>query len=328
MPKISILMPVYNTEEFLEESICSVLEQTFTDFEFLILDDASSDGSLKIIQKYATQDKRIKLFEARKNLGFTKSRNFLLNKISGEYIAWLDSDDLFSKNKLQEQINFLSNNSDIQVLGTWGKKIFQGAISHIFPTPTGSYNIHCNFVFWNGIIQSSSIFHHSLVTEKKIKYNENFSSAEDYQFWLEAAQLVKFENIAKPLTFYRVHSAQESSKNSQRQIECHLKMVKANLERISISCELLALSQFLFLTPKYKKEYKNDIFELVEKIIRAFQHKNGRSKYFETKILRQYYKYLRVFFPHNYKKLFIKDFGWRGICAVKFFPTMERKRFY
>ena len=116
MPLLTVLMPVYNADKFLDESINSILSQTYSDFEMLILDDASTDNSLKIIKAYAKEDKRIKFLVNQKNWGEAKCRNILLKNSKTEFIAWMDADDISLPVRLQTQIDFLKQNSNIDVV--------------------------------------------------------------------------------------------------------------------------------------------------------------------------------------------------------------------
>ena len=327
MPEISVLMPVYNAEEFLDESIKSVLLQTFIDFKLIILDDASTDNSLKIIQQYAQLDQRIEFSCNKTNQGKSNSRNILLQKANTEFIAWMDADDISMPQRLKIQYNFLQNNPEIDIVGSWGRKIYAQNKTSIFPTPIKSNNIHYNFILWNGIIQSSSLFHHNLITEKKIKYDENLSSAVDYQFWADIANFAKFDNIPKPLIFYRIHQEQESTKNINRQQTCHLKIVQKNLKKFSIVCSNNILSQFLFFTPLQPLQ-KQEILFFVKEVLNLKIKQSLYSGYFKKKVLRQYYKYLRFFYPRNYNRIFIKDFGINNFYSIKLFPTIERKLLY
>ena len=115
MPLLTVLMPVYNAEKFLAESIDSILNQTYVDFEMLILDDASTDNSLKIIKAYAKEDKRIKILVNKTNQRQAKCRNSLLKKTKTEFIAWMDADDISSSHWLLTQMDFLKKNPKIDV---------------------------------------------------------------------------------------------------------------------------------------------------------------------------------------------------------------------
>ena len=119
LPILSVLMPVFNSELFVAEAIESILNQTFKDFEFLILDDASTDKSFEIIKDFGKRDSRIKVCQNEKNLGVVESRNKLINLSKGKYIAWLDSDDIAIKTRLEKQVNFLEEHPEIGMVGAW-----------------------------------------------------------------------------------------------------------------------------------------------------------------------------------------------------------------
>ena len=117
IPLLTVLMPIYNAEKFLAESINSILSQTYSDFEMLILDDASTDNSLKIIKAYAKEDKRITVLVNQKNRGEAKCRNRLLKNSKTEFIAWMDADDISLEDRLQKQMDFLKQNPNIDAVG-------------------------------------------------------------------------------------------------------------------------------------------------------------------------------------------------------------------
>ena len=110
MPKVSVLLSNYNGDKHLDESISSVLSQTYKDFEFIIVDDASTDSSRKVIENY--HDKRIKKYYAEKNRNIAYSLNLALSMASGEYIARIDSDDVWELNKLEIQVQYMENHSE------------------------------------------------------------------------------------------------------------------------------------------------------------------------------------------------------------------------
>ena len=122
-PKISVLMAAHNQEQFIKKSIKSILNQSFKDFEFLILDDASKDKTLNIIKKFQKEDKRIRLFRNEKNLGLTKSLIKLTRLARGEFIARMDSDDISLKSRFNDQISWFENDKKKVLVGTSGFKI-------------------------------------------------------------------------------------------------------------------------------------------------------------------------------------------------------------
>lgn len=119
LPSISILMAVYNEETYLKDTIESILAQTFSDFEFIIVDDGSNDKTPQILNFYSNQDQRIKLIKNETNIGLYRSLNKGLNICFGEYIARIDAADIADASRLAKQVNFLNNNLDIHIVGTF-----------------------------------------------------------------------------------------------------------------------------------------------------------------------------------------------------------------
>jgi glycosyltransferase involved in cell wall biosynthesis len=213
-PKISVIMAVYNTEEYLEEAIRSILNQTFKNFEFIIINDKSTDNSLNIIKKYIKIDKRIILINNDKNIGRTASRNKGLKIAKGEYIAIMDSDDVSLQKRFEIQYKFLENNKPIFLIG--GGVICineQGReINQLLPLT--------NFNKIKKVITKKNCFYHPTImfrNSRKIFYRDKFSSAEDYDFYLLLlTQGKKISNIGNILVRYRKRKRPNSLLNNVR----------------------------------------------------------------------------------------------------------------
>ena len=120
-PKVTVLMSVYNGKKYLHESVGSILNQTFKDFEFVIINDGSTDGTEKILEEYSRIDKRIVLIHNKENLGLTKSLNKGIKVARGEYIARMDMDDISASDRLKKEVEFLDHHQDYAVIGTFVK---------------------------------------------------------------------------------------------------------------------------------------------------------------------------------------------------------------
>lgn len=158
-PPISVIMPVYNAEKFLDESIESILNQTFKDFEFIIIDDGSTDNSLKIIRKYKKKDKRIKVLINKKNQGIAETRNKGLRIAKGKYIVTFDADDISLQKRLQIQYYFLERNQNIFLVG--GSAIIideNGRDFGVFKKFNNPEKIRKKLLKSNPIINSSVMF--------------------------------------------------------------------------------------------------------------------------------------------------------------------------
>ena len=204
MPKVTVLMPVYNGEKYLHEAIDSILNQTFTDFEFLIIDDGSTDNSLKIINSY--QDPRVRLFQNFTNQGIAYSLNSGIDIAKGEYIARMDCDDISLPERLEKQINYLEKNLEIGILGT-PCILFTDTDKYdqLYPVPITDLEIRWTMLLTNPFAHPSVMIRHSTLSKNNLKYatNINANFVEDYELWIRLLQYTKGENLKEPLLQYR-----------------------------------------------------------------------------------------------------------------------------
>ena len=206
-PIVSVVMPVFNGSEFLNRSINSILNQTFKEFELIIIDDFSSDNSLDIILEYTT-DPRIKLIKNNKNLGISKSLNKGIELSEGKYIARMDCDDYSLPDRLLIQVKFMNDNLDIGFLGT-PRIILRNGINKIFNnTGSSNYQIKSLLSFENCLAHPTMIFRKSEIIKYKLFYKNTY--AEDYDLWCRAIIHTKFHNLSIPLLIYAEHDNQYS----------------------------------------------------------------------------------------------------------------------
>ncbi|PIS09362.1 hypothetical protein COT75_01650 [Candidatus Beckwithbacteria bacterium CG10_big_fil_rev_8_21_14_0_10_34_10] len=200
--KISVLMPVYNQEEFLDEAIQSILKQSFNNFEFLILDDGSKDNSFKIVKSF--KDKRIKVFRNKKRNGLAKSLNILIKESKGEYLARMDGDDISLKDRLKKQVEFLDKNKLIVILGCWAKIIdSQGRNIGQFKYPTEDKVIRNNILSYNPFVHSSVMMRKEIFKKIGGGYNEGLFYSQDYDLFLRIAAKYACANLAEYLLKFR-----------------------------------------------------------------------------------------------------------------------------
>jgi len=209
-PLITVLMTVYNGEDFLEEAIESILNQSYVDFEFLIIDDASFDSSKKIIMSY--KDKRIKFIQNNKNLGQTASLNYGLNISKGKYIARMDQDDLSDKERLAIQYDFMEKYPDISILGSWAESINEnGEYNYTIVHPTEPYSIQ-EAITCGCPLSHSSVFFDRKKILKINGYPLELQYAMDWGLWIKCIKNnYKIANISKSLVSIRTHSNNASS---------------------------------------------------------------------------------------------------------------------
>lgn len=215
MPTITVLMPVCNDEKYIRDSIDSVLSQTYTDYEYLIIDDGSTDSTADIIKSYS--DPRILFVKNKKNIGLTKSLNMGLDLARGEYIARHDSDDKMDKYRLEKQLDFLNNNKDIAMVGTYWKTINEhNEIIENIPWPVGFENNLFNVLTGDNPV--STVLIRSKII-KQVRYAEKYVLSQDMDLYLRIyAAGFKSDNIPEYLNFVRIHDKQLSNTaiNNQR----------------------------------------------------------------------------------------------------------------
>ena len=203
MPKISVLLSVFNSEEVLERALSSLVSQSFKDFEILVLDDGSTDSSARIIDDFVKKDHRIKAFYFDSNLGLAKRLNFLLGEASAPLIARADADDCYHPERLQKQYDRICNDESIDVLGTWGFYVDgNGTILSKVMMPINHEDIV------QRIAKSNPFLHSSILAKKSffIKnggYKENLRKKQDYDLWVRGLKKARYENLPEYLIYYR-----------------------------------------------------------------------------------------------------------------------------
>lgn len=231
-PTVTVLMPVYNGELYLREAIESILSQTFSDFEFLIIDDGSTDQSVSIINSYS--DKRIRLVSNEENCGLVETLNKGIQLAKGEYIARMDADDISFRKRLEKQVEFMELHPILAVCGTWYKKNIRGKIKIIQHLPLSNEEIRCVLFFNSPIAHPSVMIRKSVINEHNMSYSSSFKHAEDYELWIKIIEIAQIANLPDALIYYRQHSEQVSSYNSIEKRESTSKIRLTNLRKINI----------------------------------------------------------------------------------------------
>ena len=262
MPPLSVLMPVYNAADFLDESISSILNQTFSNFEFFILDDSSTDTSLQIIRSYAKQDKRIKVLVNKENKGEAKSRNILLKNCKTEFAALMDADDLSVKNRFQIQLNYLKKHPEVDILGAQ-MQYFGSDVSQVNTnSPKSDLAIKSNLLFNNGIYHNTIILRMVKIQQAKIFYDETLPTAPDYQYWVDCCPFARFTNLPDVLVKYRRHQLQVSKTKLIAQKRVHTKIVKEHIRNLGIKIPKKILENKLISNYKIKNLSDADLVDL------------------------------------------------------------------
>ena len=213
-PQISVVMITYNMAKYIDESIKSVLDQSFEDFELLILDDCSTDNTNEIVAKY--NDARVKYHKAEKNQGIPYMRNWGIELMQGKYMAILDSDDIAPPYRLKEQFDYMQAHPEIGVVG--GDLFSFGSYAHYQKSLQGNENIQYRFLFRCPIANPSAMVRKSVIDQYMLRYNIQYPVCSDYQFWMELLNRTEFANMTdKPYLFYRVSHSESITTDTMKE---------------------------------------------------------------------------------------------------------------
>lgn len=212
--KITVLMPVYNSARFLRQSVKSILNQTYKDFEFLIIDDGSTDNTGEIISGF--KDSRIN-YKKIEHKGTSAALNFGINAASGNWIARIDADDLNVPSRIEKQCAFIFTNPDYDIVSSWSVYFKEPhKILFFLKEPTEHPDIYKYLNLHNPINSSSVIYRKNII--KKAKYNESFDAYEDFELFFRIRDDVKFYNLPEFLSYTRMHSGSRTRGDSKQDI--------------------------------------------------------------------------------------------------------------
>lgn len=235
-PRISVLMPAYNAEKYIAESIESILNQTFPDFEFIIINDGSTDNTAKIIRQYARRDKRIKFIDNRKNQGLIAVLNQGLDLCSGEYIARMDSDDISLPTRFEKQVAYMDANSDVGILGTSIMQFTNNGDEN--PSQKKSCVSYMDVAFNCPVCHPSAMMRRAVLEKYGLRYRPEYLHAEDYDLWAQAVLVTKIHNLPDILLRYRWHNSNISVTEKAPQAQTAERIRRELLELLSDAPEL------------------------------------------------------------------------------------------
>lgn len=245
MIKASILIPVYNAEKTIQDTLNSIFRQTFNDFEIILINDGSTDKSHDII--LSNQDTRIKYYINEKNKGLIYTLNKGLDLCNGEYIIRMDSDDIMLPNRVEKQIKFMDKNPDIIASGSSVIRFSPNKKEKLYTPPITPEEIKSRIYLGSPIPHPTAIIRKKILSLYKIKYDTDYIHAEDYKLWYDLSQYGKLANIKEPLIKYRCSESQVSNVHGTKQTEnsCRLKqiMVEKFLQKYDIKLSSMFLTK-------------------------------------------------------------------------------------
>ncbi|MGV8108432.1 glycosyltransferase family 2 protein [Methanospirillum sp.] len=227
-PKVTVLMSVYNGDRYLNEAIDSILAQTYTDFEFLIINDASTDSTPEILVSY--DDQRIRIVTNEENLGLTKSLNRGLALARGKYIARMDADDISFSHRLEIQTEFMDQHPEIGVCGSAIQ--FFGDKDSILSYPETPEEISISLLFFCPLAHPSVMIRKNVLELYNLTYDETIRYAQDFELWVRCSKFTSLYNLKIPLLGLRSHHSQISMKHLEQQTKYRNTIIQKNLSRL------------------------------------------------------------------------------------------------
>jgi hypothetical protein len=213
-PAVTVLMPAYNAAPHLTEALESILRQTFSDFEFVVVDDGSTDDTPSILR--ACADPRLSVLANERNFGVIGSLNRGLEAATGEFVARMDADDVALPKRLERQVNFLRNSPQIGLCGTWFET-FGGARSAVVRPPTDPDDLAARLFYESPLGHPTVMFRRKLFEEHELRYSRECLHAEDFDLWTKVARVTKLANIPEVHLRYRWHDKQVTNLSKARQ---------------------------------------------------------------------------------------------------------------
>lgn len=275
--RLSVLMTVYNCAEFLDEAIKSVLEQSFRDYEFIIINDASPDNAAEIIDHYAKQDNRIRVITNSKNINYGVVTKQVIKEAKGEYLAFAHGDDIQHPKRLEAQINFLDKNKQISAVST---RYLQDLDKYnaIIRKPVSESVSHNDREIKSRHLRGATLaitllmFRYSLMD--KVSFTSEYGQADDFMFYVNLSPHANFACLKAQLGYIRIHPNQVSRIHKERVRKGHAAAVRNHLSRFGIQTSEYIIYKWLFemkhlnLNDGRKTTMITHIYRLVMEVIK------------------------------------------------------------
>ena len=255
MPKVSVIMAVYNREQYIRQAVESILEQTFQDFECLLVNDASTDKTAEVLDAFSQQNPRVKVLTNSQNLGPAKSRNKAIEVAKGEYLAIMDSDDVSLPTRLEKQVEFLDRNTEIGLLGSsWYAIDDAGQTLWFNQSYQGPQAVHF-------MCHGTTLLRKTCL-EQIGYYRPFFQYAHDYDLYLRFSEKFTIDNLSQALYHLRIHENSISTKKQKEQalyaafaFECAQERKKNGVDRLHFmkEPEQLRLRESILQASQVKK---------------------------------------------------------------------------
>lgn len=232
-PLVSIVMPIYNSETYLDEAILSIIHQTYQNWELLVINEfGSNEEGKRIINRYAAIDSRIRLIQNSERLGIAESLNEGLRQARGEYIARMDGDDISLPKRIEKQVEFMENNNDILLCGVQ-VEVF-GSEKWDWKLETDPTQIRTDALFYSPCVHPTILFRRDVIDKYSIFYNKNYKASEDYDFFTRVLEFGEIANLKEVLFKYRLYSTNATYINNKIGFEIYSDVMERQFHKLGI----------------------------------------------------------------------------------------------
>jgi glycosyltransferase involved in cell wall biosynthesis len=327
-PAITVLMPVYNGENYLREAMESILAQTFPDFEFLIINDGSLDKSEEIILSYS--DSRIRYVKNPVNLKLIATLNIGFNLAQGKYVARADADDINYLDRLREQYDFMEEHPEIGLSGT-GIELF----GENMPGKTVLYSADHNTIRLKHLYQihlshGTAIFRMDVIRSHNLFFDASYSHAEDYELWTRFSRVSKLANIEKPLYKVRHHEDEVSKLYASAQQQNSLRVKQREFMEMGLELSEKEIELFTMVS---QHEYKQDTLfvKAVKNLLQRMVEANDRTGFIEVEFFKKSMGQFWLNTVYNCTSLGLfsfRQFYLSGLSTYRSLTISERSKFF
>lgn len=284
MPKISVIMPVYNSEKYLSEAIDSILNQTYGDFEFIIIDDGSTDSSQEIVRSYT--DPRIRFYINEHNMGVAATLNRGLDLATAEYIARMDSDDISELCRFEKQVEFLDQHKSVGVVGSALRNFGEGISEQIVEFSTDVEQAKVDMIYSCPLGHPTIMMRSCVLHENNLHYQKSYEGFEDFALWWRIGEYWDIVSMKMPLLRYRKHASQVTKNKSP---EFYKRFDAFHKERLSVfRCKVAPnqLDQFIKYCDGRHSEFDIENLKEFIELLKQLLNVNQNLHIFNQMVLR------------------------------------------
>lgn len=268
-PLVSVIIPVYNGQSYLKETVLSAQKSNYKNFEIILVNDGSKDRSKEICYKLKKKYTNIRVFSFKKNRGLSNVLNYAVQKAKGKYIARINQDDLMVTNRIFSQVYFLENNPDHVLVGGNLKLINEkGKVIDILSYPQSDQEIRNNWLYLNAFADPAVMYRKKTFL-KAGNYDQDFYPADDYHLWFRMGQIGKVANLNYVVTKFRVHEKAATVRLHKKMIESTNKVhewAAKNIQKPSLLIKIYWKLQY-FLTMYFPPQFNFFIYRSIKKVI-------------------------------------------------------------